>query len=217
MKKAYFIFLGVLMFLSILISAVFCISFSLKYYSHQHEKNGVYEIYGKVVADDVTIQIVEYIKSERECLYYPDSNGMNIFSQREIVHMEDVKGLFEFYGKARILIIVAVVISAMFFRKTAYSFVQGVLKGILMSVMALLTVCILAVLNFGYMFERFHKIFFRNEFWMLDPGESIIINILPMNFFANTALWIFILTLAFTAAVTAILHAFKKHIMDSIY
>lgn len=218
MKRAYFIFMGILIFLFILISTVFGISFNLKYYSYQHEKNGVYEVYNKDVVDDITAQIVEYIKSEREYLDYKGSNGLNLFSQRELMHMEDVRRLFEFYGKIRMAIFAAVLLSIICLRKAGYSCVEGILKGMSISLEAFFVVCILAFLKFGYMFEKFHELFFENEFWILDSNDSIIINILPINFFSGTAFLIFILTTSFTVLIMTILNAFKNHIQkDSIY
>ena len=218
MKKAYFIFMGILIFIFILISTVFGISFNLKYYSYQHEKNGVYEVYNKDLVDDITAQIVEYIKSEREYLNYKGSDGLNVFSQRELMHMEDVRRLFEFYGKIQMAISAAVLLSIICLRKIAYACVEGILKGISISLNVFLVLSIFAFLNFGYMFEKFHELFFENEFWILDSNESIIINILPINFFSGTALWIFILTISFTVLIMTILNAFKNHIQnDSIY
>lgn len=43
-------------------------------------------------------------------------------------------------------------------------------------------------INFDTTFTIFHKIFFRNDYWIFDPSEDPIINILPQGFFLHSAL-----------------------------
>ena len=43
------------------------------------------------------------------------------------------------------------------------------------------------VTHFDTAFIRFHEIFFDNDLWMLDPAESLMINMLPEEFFYDTA------------------------------
>lgn len=40
-------------------------------------------------------------------------------------------------------------------------------------------------LNFSGSFELFHRIFFRNDYWIFDPVSDPVINILPEDFFMH--------------------------------
>ena len=47
----------------------------------------------------------------------------------------------------------------------------------------------------------FHKLFFNNDLWILDPAEDLVINILVEPFFADIALK----TALYCAAVLAVI------------
>lgn len=42
--------------------------------------------------------------------------------------------------------------------------------------------------DFSKYFVVFHKIFFSNDLWILDPSTDMLINIVPEPFFMDTAL-----------------------------
>lgn len=48
----------------------------------------------------------------------------------------------------------------------------------------------LIALNWNSFFVTFHKIFFRNEYWMFDSQTDPVINMLPDTFFMHSALLI---------------------------
>lgn len=45
-------------------------------------------------------------------------------------------------------------------------------------------------LNFDATFTVFHKIFFRNDYWLFDPNTDPIITVLPQSFFMHAAILI---------------------------
>ena len=55
---------------------------------------------------------------------------------------------------------------------------------------------VVIVLNFQGFFVLFHEIFFRNDLWLLDPRESILINMVPEPFFMAVAWQILLLAAA---------------------
>ncbi len=57
----------------------------------------------------------------------------------------------------------------------------------------LLTVPIL--LNFEKSFIIFHKLLFRNDYWIFNPNLDPVINILPEEFFFHSGMMILILIL----------------------
>lgn len=58
-----------------------------------------------------------------------------------------------------------------------------------------------ASIDFNGCFIVFHKLFFNNDLWILDPAEDLIINILVEPFFADMALKIAL----YCAAVLAVI------------
>jgi integral membrane protein (TIGR01906 family) len=50
-------------------------------------------------------------------------------------------------------------------------------------------------LSFNKWFTIFHKIFFKNDYWLIDPNIDPVINILPENFFLHCMIQILIFLL----------------------
>ena len=53
---------------------------------------------------------------------------------------------------------------------------------------------LLLYLDFNRYFVLFHEIFFDNDLWILDPQTSILIRMVPLNFFMQTVKQLGILT-----------------------
>ena len=114
-----------------------------------------------------------------------------VFNDREIAHMEDVRGLF--LGGLALrrssigLIVVCVVL--LFSRKAD---VRRVLPKMICAGSALFfaVLAILAAIistDFNKYFIIFHHIFFNNDLWLLNPDTDLLINIVPEPFFMDTA------------------------------
>lgn len=50
-------------------------------------------------------------------------------------------------------------------------------------------------LNFDQAFVLFHKLFFRNDYWLFDPVTDPIINLLPSEFFLHCAIVIIVIVI----------------------
>ena len=153
------------------------------YYEKEYAKYGVLNDVHMEMDDllDVTDEMMAYLRGSREDLHVPtivDGQPREFFNDREIAHMEDVRGLF-LGGLAlrRICLVVCVVMllfkmicigSALFFA------VLAVLAGIIST-------------DFNQYFIMFHHIFFNNDLWMLNPDTDLLINIVPEPFFMDTA------------------------------
>ena len=58
-----------------------------------------------------------------------------------------------------------------------------------------LTLALLAYTNFTKYFTLFHKIFFDNDLWILNPKTDMLINLLPEGFFSDMAVRILLIFL----------------------
>ena len=61
-----------------------------------------------------------------------------------------------------------------------------------------ISVSIMVVIDFSKTFYFFHKIFFRNDYWIFDPVTDPIINALPEEFFMIELILIICVLLIFT-------------------
>lgn len=105
-----------------------------------------------------------------------------------IQHFIEVKNIFvSFYVLAFSSLILAIMI--IFYKKSkrdySYLFISS-LTVILLPIIAVLGCAV----NFDAAFVLFHKIFFRNDYWLFDPAADPVITILPDTFFLHSLLLI---------------------------
>lgn len=74
------------------------------------------------------------------------------------------------------------------------------------------SVSIATIVNFDKTFYYFHKVFFRNDYWIFDSNADPIINALPEEFFMMELILIISLLLIFTLVIKMI-HLKNKKII----
>lgn len=156
----------------------------------------------------VTDEMMSYLRGNRDDLNVEtvvNGEHREFFNDREKAHMADVRGLF--LGGLmlrRICLILAAASVALL------ALLKIPLKKLLPKMICVGTVIFLvltAVLagiistNFTKYFIIFHKIFFTNDLWMLDPRTDLLINIVPEPFFMDTAARIGIMFCIMTGAL----------------
>ncbi len=122
-----------------------------------------------------------------------DGQEFDLFNQREIVHLQDVKELvrLDYWVQAAALIFVlgyVVVGFAWQRRRFGKYLARAVLwgSGVTLTVMVLMALAIL--LGFDNFFLSFHLISFSNQFWILDPSKDFLIMMFPEGFFYLAAI-----------------------------
>lgn len=166
------------------------------YYEKEYRKYHVLEAVHMEMGDllDVTEEMMAYLRGNREDLHVPTTvNGQprEFFSEREIAHMEDVRGLF--LGAITIRRVCLVVILAALIllfatrAKVRHLLPRTICAGTLLFFALLAVLAAIISSNFSKYFIVFHHIFFDNDLWMLDPRTDLLINIVPEPFFMDTA------------------------------
>ncbi len=119
------------------------------------------------------------------------------FSEREILHMEDVRELFIGAMRLRTVLLAVCMIGLIlmaFLEKGLRSFIYRLARSILIGTGILflgLAVLLIAISrDFTAAFTTFHHIFFDNDLWILDGNVDMLINIVPEGFFCDTAIYI---------------------------
>ena len=155
----------------------------------------------------VAAETREYLANDEERLDV-SINGAPFYSEREILHMIDVKRLMSRVydaGWAALGFIIAFV-SAMTWRNRAQA--MRVLAQSTLSACGIVTtlVMILGVLGltgFDSAFRSFHLIFFTNDLWQLDSSDGLI-QLFPQHFFFDTTILIGGATLGFIVVLGAL-------------
>ena len=127
----------------------------------------------------------------------------DFFNERELLHMADCRILFKKGLEIRYICIMFAIFLLIYGRyaiiRKSGPFLKAAGRGMLIGsavfFAAAAVLSLYVVLNFDRAFIQFHEIFFDNDLWLLDPRESLLINILPEGFFfdiVKKTLWIFI-------------------------
>ena len=114
-------------------------------------------------------------------------------STEGLIHFEEVKNIFvSFYIIGLITLIAGIVIIVYKAKKKDKSYLR--VSSITTLVLPLVVGGAIA-LNFDKAFVVFHKIFFRNDYWLFDPVTDPVINILPSEYFMHCAIVIILFLL----------------------
>ncbi|HGM1415983.1 TPA: TIGR01906 family membrane protein, partial [Clostridioides difficile] len=107
------------------------------------------------------------------------------------IHFEEVRNIFQNINKlAKLLLIVSLVGIILSVKNKNIKILKTTSITLIMMPL-LLTVPIL--LNFEKSFIIFHKLLFRNDYWIFNPNLDPVINILPEEFFFHSGMMILIL------------------------
>ncbi|HOK62294.1 MAG TPA: TIGR01906 family membrane protein [Soehngenia sp.] len=187
MKKFdYFLLILLIINVSIfaLVMAIERSAYDLDYYMDSYEKNGVYEVTHKSYEEleNLSKKIIGVLKGNSDV-----SELSPYFSSKEISHMKDVQNLFIFAKVLKLIAAVSGLIIIFSYLRKDKSRIMGKWLGVGLSFNYVLLI-ILAVLvktNFNKYFIIFHKLFFNNDLWLLDPNTDLLIQIMPETFFTG--------------------------------
>ncbi|MCW0698854.1 TIGR01906 family membrane protein [Clostridioides difficile] len=109
------------------------------------------------------------------------------------IHFEEVRNIFQDINKLAKLLLVVSLVGIILSVKNKNIKILKTTSITLIIMPLLLTVPIL--LNFEKSFIIFHKLLFRNDYWIFNPNLDPVINILPEEFFFHSGMMILILIL----------------------
>ena len=168
-------------------------------YKYGFEKYNISQTTGiaEVELETAARGLISYFNSGEEYIslsVIKDSETFELFNQREVVHLRDVKGLI--WLDYRVLLgtlIYALAYAGVslfwrrkrYWRRLAWGMVGG--GGITLTLMLALGLGIL--LGFDQLFYQFHLISFTNELWLLDPAKDYLIMLFPGGFWYDAAIF----------------------------
>ena len=109
------------------------------------------------------------------------------------IHFEEVRNIFQIINKLAKLLLVVSLVGIILSVKNKNIKILKTTSITLIIMPLVLTVPIL--LNFEKSFIIFHKLLFRNDYWIFNPDLDPVINILPEEFFFHSGMMILILIL----------------------
>lgn len=210
-KAAVFIIVLISLFMVGMYSSIELIAYNDSFYKQQYIKNHVSE-YTEISNEqlmDITDQMQLFLKGQRSDFnIYAIVNGnyQAVFTLQEQEHMLDVQKLFVFFRAVRNICLGVLILIFAIMYKNKKEMLFKLLKNASVTILILSALLgIGVVFFFEPLFIGFHKLFFTNELWLFDPATSILINMVPEEFFIacavrivlyNLIYYIFIITLA---------------------
>lgn len=198
-KIFFYFLLGLSLSLFILTTSINIKSFDINYYMNSFKENNIEEVTNmdeknlRHVAED----FIKYLKDDRAKL---DTTAVingelrPVYGEREILHMIDVKVLFELNHRINIVSIIAFIVTLLTLLKTKALNLHSLGKTLMITVginLALLLILVILIQSdFTQYFTYFHEIFFNNDLWLLDPETEVLIQMMPEIFFIKAAIGI---------------------------
>ena len=121
------------------------------------------------------------------------------------IHFEEVKAIFvKFNYLFWTCLILGLASGFYLLKKRQFRFLK--ITAYLLLILPI-TLAIPFAVNFDKSFTIFHKLFFKNDYWLFDPVKDPIITVLPQEFFFHCAVLILLILLIFA---TILLTSYKK-------
>ncbi len=147
--------------------------------------------------ENIYAELISYFNSDADSIgitAVKDGESFELFNQREIIHLKDVKGLIQLdYGVllGTLIYVLAYAGVCLFWRRRRYwrHLAWGLVGGGSITLGLMLALGLGTVFNFEQLFWQFHVISFSNEFWLLDPTRDYLKMLFPDGFFYDAVLF----------------------------
>ncbi|MBN2187139.1 MAG: DUF1461 domain-containing protein [Dehalococcoidia bacterium] len=203
--------------LLLLTSTIHLVVTSLHIYEYGFDKYHISQVTGidETQLSEVARRLVDYFSSEVETpqMKVVNNNGdeFELFHDYELIHLQDVKGLFELDYQIQTASLAYVVIYALLpplalilreRGRRRISFKTGFLlwgrgrwkdlareirQGCALTLILIAIAGIASLFGFERLFIRFHYLVFSNPYWMLDPSKDYLIMLFPGGFWQDIA------------------------------
>lgn len=190
---------------ALLLSIVSYVSSDLDFYRDRFRENEISNATGFSEQEllSVSKEIVSYLQGERDDFEITLEDEKELFGEREKLHMEDVRVLFD---RGIIVRNLSMALSIFAFLCILYMDRREAGNALIVSfcftLIAIATIGVFMAVDFERTFTVFHLILFDNDLWLLDPRTDLLIKMLPLDFFYKMARRILLL---FGAGISATL------------
>lgn len=219
MKKILTFLMVISISLMFLVISIEQNAYNKSFYMKKYEENHIEIITGKNTKElaSITDGLILYLKGGGNDLLRPH------FNDKEILHMEDVKSLFNLGRMIKYIALVVTIFCIHFLLKNKKKIIiaKSLFYGLFINHILLIIIGVLAYIDFNKYFTYFHLIFFTNDLWILDPKTDLMIQMLPENLFSGMALNVMLSFLIYLTIVQIVSYLYlrkdkknvKKHVI----
>ncbi|NLT58399.1 MAG: TIGR01906 family membrane protein [Clostridiales bacterium] len=178
---------------ALLVIAVRLVAFDPDFYAAQQQKLGIAQqtgLDGQVLRQAMQV-LLDYLRGEAEDFdgqVVVEGTPRTLFDLRERSHMADVRRLYlnaVRFQHAVLAVALAVMLLSLALPKgqRLALLARGFLRGTLLAGALLAGLAGWLLVDFDHFWTAFHRLFFTNDLWLLDPAVSLMINLLPLELF----------------------------------
>lgn len=133
--------------------------------------------------DEISADVRAYLKDGQQ------ARMMRHFNERECLHMQDVFGLFDLGRKVRLVcgILFVLLLAFLLLREAPPVFAQHLHRDTIVWLGIFVVAGLVIALSFQRSFILFHRMFFDNDLWLLNPETDLMIQMMPESFFIGLA------------------------------
>ncbi len=169
---------------------------SLWLYKYGFHKHGVSQTTGlaDIELEKVATGLIHYFNSDEEYIsltVVKDDKPFELFNDREIAHLKDVKGLIRldyWVLLGTLVYMLAYAGVSLFWRKDWHRLAWAVVWGAGATLVLMLALGLGTLVGFDQLFLQFHLLSFANDLWMLDPTKDYMIMLFPWGFWYDAFL-----------------------------
>jgi len=186
-------FFGLITVFALVVASVIFVASNKELYKEIQVKLQIADYAGcsQETLDYATSELINYMNDKRDDL---DIEGVvynmntKIFNEKEIAHMVDVKKLY-LTGKNVIYISLILMMLLFIFEITTnreafnYKFFSSAIITMVLVLVGFIFIGAYAALDFNGFWMSFHKVFFTNDLYLLDPNTDFLIRMMPLEFF----------------------------------
>ena len=209
-RQTLIVFQNFSLFISAILGIIFYNCFNLNFYKNFYSKGNLTANIG-TTSDELinnTSNLLDYLNSKAEL-------NTSWFTEKDILHMEDVRTLYNvsFYTMIffiAIFIISTILIMFLYKNYTMFYITRTFNKTLLAFIVLIIVLAGIISYNFNSFWIKFHQLLFSNDLWLLSPDESNLIKMVPEEFFISLITTIILHILLLFIALFVLNNIFKK-------
>lgn len=198
------------LFISAILGIIFYNCFNLDFYKNFYLRENLAPSINTTDDELInnTTNLLEYITNKAEL-------NTTWFSEKDILHMKDVRILYNisFYTMIffiALFIITTILIIMLSKHKTMFYITRTFNKTLLAFILLVIVLAGIISYNFNSFWIKFHQLLFSNDLWLLSPDESNLIKMVPEKFFISLITTIILHILILFVSLFVLNNIFKK-------
>lgn len=198
------------LFISAILGIIFYNCFNLDFYKNFYLRENLAPSINTTDDELInnTTNLLEYLTNKAEL-------NTTWFSEKDILHMKDVRVLYNvgFYTMIffiALFIITTILIIMLSKHKTIFYITRTFNKTLLAFIILIIVLAGIISYNFNSFWIKFHQLLFSNDLWLLSPDESNLIKMVPETFFISLITTIILHILILFVSLFVLNNIFKK-------